>query len=557
MFTLANAAQEDLGSTLLVTELIIVAAVAIAVKWIKLPYTIALVTAGLGIGILRAQHFIDLEIVLTPELVFTIFLPVLLFEAAINLPFHHLKENLKPISLFAVFGVIGASLAVGYGMHLMFGIPLTSALVFGSLISATDPISVLALFKQLKAPSRLSIIVEGESLFNDGAAVVVFQILLALAITGEFSFVDGLVKFLFMSAGGLLFGVTVGYIISKITATIDDHLIEITLSTILAYGSYIGAEHLHVSGVMAVIAAGLVYGNFGKEIGMSPNTQVMMSGFWEYAGFLMNSLVFLLIGTQVDLRLLADDWRRIIAAFLCVVVARLCVIAVLGPIAGWWDRRISLAWHTVIVWAGLRGSISMALAIGLPSNLPWKNDILLITFGVVILSLFLQGLTMPTLLRKLGVIGSTSDELEHYETKLGHLLMHQRALQELRRMRANHSIAPDVYDELADPHKKSSEDLQQELIELGRQQTTIRQEQIRDAKKNIMTAQLTTLNDAHTRALISDDVKHKLVRALADEQIRVLEECDHTPSQMLASDPSLGTTDEASLERPSEPSESP
>lgn len=519
MTLLADATEQAMGSTLLVTELIIVAAVAIAVKWIRLPYTIALVTAGLGVGILRAQHFIAMDIVLTPELVFTIFLPVLLFEAAFNLNLHHLKENAKPIALFAVPGVILSSLFVGYGVHKFLGIPLNWALVFGALISATDPISVLAFFKQLKAPPRLSILVEGESLFNDGAAVVVFTIVLALAATGEFSLTAGLITFLMVSVGGLLLGVTLGYVVSKITALIDDHLIEITLSTILAYGSYIAAEHLGVSGVMAVIAAGLVYGTFGKEIGMSPNTQVMMAAFWEYAGFLMNSLVFLLIGTQVDLRLLARDWKGVLIAFVCVVAARFITMSVLVPIAGKIDRPISLRWHAVIVWAGLRGSISMALAIGLPFN-QYKGDILLMTFGVVILSLFLQGLSMPKLLRTLGVIGNSPDEVLFYESRLGRMLMKQSGIKTLRLLAANHSISRDVYEELATPLKDEAEKLQQELSELGRQQVSIRQEQIRDARKNVMTSQMASLREAYERGLISDSVRDSLIKELAEEQLQ-------------------------------------
>ena len=519
----------ELGSSVLVTELMIVAAVAIVVKWIRLPYTIALVTAGLGVGVLRAQHFIDLDIVLTPELVFTIFLPVLLFEAAINLRVNHLKENAKPIALFAVPGVIIASLAVGYGLHWWFELPLAWALVFGALVSATDPISVLALFKELKAPPRLSILVEGESLFNDGAAVVVFKILLALALTGEFSMVSAVFDFLLVSVGGLLLGALLGYVISQLTAMIDDHLIEITLSTILAYGAYIAAEHLGVSGVMAVIAAGLIYGNYGKEIGMSPHTQVMMAAFWEYAGFLMNSLVFLLIGTQVDLRLMVDNWKEIVAAYACVVLVRLFTMAFLVPVAGLLDRPISFTWQTVIVWAGLRGSISMALAIGLPSS-QWKDQILLMTFGVVILSLFLQGLSMPRLLRKLKVIGQNPDEVTDYEIKLGRMLMHQRSLKELRRMKARLSISVDVFEELAEPHEKAAAGLQEELVELGRKQISIRQEQVRDARKNLLNAQLATLREAHERGLVSDDVLELLTKELAEEQIRFSEQ-EHTTQE--------------------------
>jgi CPA1 family monovalent cation:H+ antiporter len=515
----ASLAAPEHGSALLVSELIVIAAVAIAVKWVRLPYTIALVTAGLGIGLLRAQHFIDLNIVLTPELVFTVFLPVLLFEAAFNLSSHHLQENMKPIALLAVPGVILASLAVGYGLHWGMGMPLASALVFGALISATDPISVLALFKQLKAPSRLSTIVEGESLFNDGAAVVVFKILLGLALTGKFSLAVGFIQFLGISLGGLVCGAVLGYAVSRLTAIIDDHLIEITLSTILAYGSFILAEHIGASGVMSVIAAGLVLGNYGKAIGMSANTQVMMGAFWEYAGFLMNSLVFLLIGTQVDLRLLATKWQSVLLAFVCVLAARLLAIAVITPLCGLVDKPISLPWRTVMVWAGLRGSISMALAIGLPSNLPWRSEILLMTFGVVILSLYLQGLSMPWLLRTLNVITPKREEILEYERKLARLLMRQRGLKALEALQDSHSIGVRVYEELAAPVQAEIAELQEELAEIPSRQPTIRSEQLRDGRKVMATAQVAALREAHEKGLISSEIQEELVSELAAVQI--------------------------------------
>ncbi len=520
MFLWANIAPAEHGSALLVAELVIIAAVALVVKWVRLPYTIALVTAGLGVGLLRAQHFIDLNIALTPELVFTIFLPVLLFEAAFNLNYHHLRENAKPIALFAVPGVVLASLGVGYGLHLGLGMPLAPALVFGALISATDPISVLALFKQLKAPSRLNTIVEGESLFNDGAAVVVFKILLALALTGKFSLTIGVLQFLAVSVGGLLCGIVLGYIVSKITALVDDHLIEITLSTILAYGSFIAAEHFGASGVMAVIAAGIVYGNYGKSVGMSPNTQVMMGAFWEYAGFLMNSLVFLLIGTQVDLRLLATKWQPILLAFVCVILSRSLVVAILSPLCGLMDKPISLKWRVVLAWAGLRGSISMALAIGLPLNLPWRDEILLMTFGVVILSLYLQGLTMPFLLRSLKVIAPVPDEVLAYETKLAHVLMRQRGLKALNALHSSHAIGQAVHDELSGPQEESLAVLQVELAELSRREVNIRREQLRDAHRVMTTAQMAALREAYERGLISTDVRDSLLMELAEAQVR-------------------------------------
>jgi Na+:H+ antiporter len=517
LFANAGASESFQVVALLLTELMIVATVALIVKYVKLPYTIALVAAGLSIGILRSQKYLDLDLQLTPDLVFLIFLPALLFEAALNLHLHALKENIRPVLVLAVVGVLMAALGVGFALHLIVGLPLAAALVFGALISATDPISVLAIFKELKAPSRINILVEGESLLNDGAAVVIFKIILAFAITGQFSFGTSLLTFLVVSLGGLAIGAASGFLISQVTRHVDDHLIEVTLSTILAYGSYLAAEHFGASGVMSVIAAGIVYGNYGRRIGMSPNTRMMMGVFWEYVGFLMNSLVFLLIGTQVNLGLLAGEYKMILVAFVAVIVVRALVITVLAPIFRLVDKPIPLSWHAVLVWAGLRGSISMALAMGLPKSLAYRDDIILMTFGVVILSLFLQGLTMPTLLRGLKIIGVTRPVYE-YEQRLGKVLVHGRALIELKNLKENLFLRPEPYEELTKYHREQLEVAEKELEELGEGEESILEEQKSDAEKIVLDAQIASLHDAVDRGLISGEALEELMVYLSKDE---------------------------------------
>ena len=515
-FLMANVGASP-GVGLLLTELMIVVTVALVVKYIRLPYTIALVAAGLGLGVLRAQHYLELDLQLTPELVFSIFLPALLFEAAFNLHLHHLRENIRPVLVMAVVGVLMAALGVAYVLHIVLGMPLAAAMVFGALISATDPISVLALFKEMKAPARINILVEGESLLNDGAAVVIFQIILAYALTGKFALGESIVQFLLVSLGGLALGAACGYVFSEITRHVDDHLVEVTLSTILAYGAYLGAEHMHTSGVMSVIAAGLVYGNYGKRIGMSANTRMMMGVFWEYFGFLMNSLVFLLIGTQVDLRLLTNDLKLVFLAFLAVIVVRAIVVLILAPVFRVMDKPIPASWHLVIMWAGLRGSISMALAMALPVALSYRQDIILMTFGVVILSLFLQGLTMPTLLRKLKVVGASRPVLE-YEERLGKVLVHEKALAELRRLKEEMFLAEKPYQELEAYHKKALAEAKEELAARSEGEDAILEEQIKDARREVQAAQLAALHDAQDRGLLSDEALERLIDYLAEKE---------------------------------------
>ena len=312
--------QDASAITSFFAELLVITLVAMLCKRVRIPYTIALVGVGLLLGLTRSV--LPLEVTLTPDLLFVVLLPALLFEAAIHLPAQRVMANLKPVVLLAVPGMLITAFGVGYGVHWALGLSLPAALVFGALISATDPISVLALFKELKAPKDLSVVVEGESLLNDGAAVVLFQVLVGAATGHALGLSSSVGLFFLESLGGVLIGAGLGFMACKIHEHLDDAMIEVTLSSILAYGSYLLAQQVHVSGVMAVIAAGFVFGNLAMHQGLSPQSRLVLLYTWEFIGFICNSLVFLLIGTQVDLTLLWQKLGPICLAFLIVILAR-------------------------------------------------------------------------------------------------------------------------------------------------------------------------------------------------------------------------------------------
>lgn len=391
--------------TIFITLLLIASGVAMLTKWIRVPYTLALVVVGLAIS---PMHFLP-AVHISPDLILLIFLPALLFEAAWNLKLSKLRANLVPILMLATIGVCFSVGIIGSIIHYGIGLSWSSALLFGAIISATDPVSVLALFKKLGAPERLSVIIEGESLLNDGTAVVVFKILLSVVLgttaiesTGSLVF-SSLGAFIFMVVGGLFVGGVIGFFISKVTSYFDDHLLEITLTTIAAYGSFLFAETLHVSPVIAVLATGVIIGNYGWDIGMSPNTQVAVDSFWEYAAFVVNSLVFLLIGLEIPLSMLGEHAVHILWALLAMITARVLVIYGLMALSNRITERVSSSWQHVLFWGGLRGSLSIALVLSLPLLLADRAQLVAMTFGTVIFSLLAQGLTISPLLRWLKI----------------------------------------------------------------------------------------------------------------------------------------------------------
>ena len=284
------------GIEFLVWLLIAAAIIAMLAKRLRIPYTVSLVLGGLLLGVIQLPILSPLQPGhrpdwLTPDVILILFLPALVFEGSVKLDVKQLLRNSVPLLLLANAGVVLAALVTGYLVHWLIGLPLLIALLFGCIISATDPISVLAIFKDLRVDKRLSLIMEGESLLNDGTAVVLFGILFGAIVAEKLIVPKGLEQYFLAVAGGAVLGSVLGYLASRITGTVDDPQIEITLTTILAYGSYLLAFHLHLSGVMATASAGLMLGNFGAKRGMSAGTRTAMQSFWEYISFVMNSLV--------------------------------------------------------------------------------------------------------------------------------------------------------------------------------------------------------------------------------------------------------------------------
>ena len=392
--------------------LCIATAVAIAAGRLRIPYTIALVVTGLVFGTLDIVSLPHL----TKELLFDVFLPGLLFEAAYHLHPRELRASAATIGVLAVPGVIVAigltavllvAASTSLGMEPRVSWP--TALVFGGVIAATDPVAVTALLRQVAAPRRLEVLLESESLLNDGTSVVFLGLIIAYLSGEEPTMLALGLDFAGITIGGAAAGIVIGWVVTHIIRQIDDASIEITLTTIAAYGSFVVAEHFHASGVIATVAAGVMCGNPGRIRVMSDATRQAVDSFWGWAAFVLNSAVFLLLGAEVSLPVLARAWPGIAIAVVAVLVARGIVVFGTTALLSRTGERMPLSWSAAMTWGGLRGALSLVLALALPASLPDRSLIVTLTAGVVVVSLVGQGLSMRPLLRRLRIqaLGAT------------------------------------------------------------------------------------------------------------------------------------------------------
>jgi Na+:H+ antiporter len=497
----------------IIEMLLVVAIVAIVVRRLSVPYTVALVVVGLFISLQQ-----PLDIRLTPELILTIFVPPLVFEAAFHLSFNDLRHNLAALLLLVIPGVIVTMLVVGgmLAMGNILGLPL--ALVFGTLIAATDPTSVVVLFRALGVPRRLSVLVEGESLLNDGTAIVLFNIMLAVALDGQFHVVIAITDFIRVATGGVVVGLMLGWMISRLIARVDDYLIETTLTTVLAFGSYLLAERLHFSGVLAVVAAGLINGNIGHR-GMSPTTRIVIFNFWETVAFLANSLIFLLIGLDVNLSALLAHWQLILWAVTAVFVARIIVVYGLSLLVNrLFESRIPLAWQHIIGWGGLRGAISLALVLSLPATLGDQRELLrVMTFGVVLFSLLVQATTMQPLVRWLKVATRPDGQVE-YEMRHARLTAARAAEKHLANLHSQGLVSSYTYERLKPKLDESIESYADAVREVLRAVPKLESEEMDTTRREILRAQRSALIGLRQDGVISQEVLEEL-RAEVDAQL--------------------------------------
>lgn len=384
---------QNLGALLLLA-----AVVAMLTRRLGLPYSVGLVAAGILLGRLPFAP----DIVLTKELIFAALLPPLLFEAAFCLHWNQLRRDFPVILALATLGVLFSAAVTAAGMHFLMHWEWIGALVFGALIAATDPVSVIATFKEAKARGRLLLLIEGESLLNDGTAAVALSVVVAVASGHRPAPLAITAMLLKAIGGGVLCGGAVAAGALLLAGRTDDHLVELTFTTVAAYGSFLLAERLGLSGVLATIAAGLVMANFRSFGGISDKGREAVHAFWEYAAFVANSLVFLLIGLHGARQNPAATGLAAMAAIVVVTMSRAVAIYPVCLLFSGSSLRVSLKHRHVLFWGGLRGALALALALGLPAGLPRRDEIVAVSFAVVAFSVFVQGLTIRPLLNNMG-----------------------------------------------------------------------------------------------------------------------------------------------------------
>ena len=497
--------------------LLIASLVAIGAAYLRLPYTVALVVVGLFVGFGDA-----FEVPLSRDLILLVFLPPLLFEGAINMDLDELRERWRQVGVLALVGTLLAAAVMALGLAAVTDLSLELAVVLAVMLAPTDPVSTLAIFKEAGVAHGLRTLLEGESIFNDALGIVLFTIAVDVAFPeggNEVTFQEGIFEFGSEVVIGVAVGIAFGFVAHQLMRQLEDHLVEVTLSTALAFGAFLVADLIGGSGVIAVVAGGLLIGNYGHHLAMSPAARVVLLQFWEVVAFLINSALFLLIGLQFDIGSLAEGPTLLVVAVIVVtMLAGRAVIAygLLRPFDG--DGHaglVPLRWRHAVFWGGLRGSIPIALVLGLTLDQREMNgvDATAAVFGVVLFSLLVQGLSFGPFLRWLGLTEEDAD-WERFELQVGETLALRASLDAIEELHDGGGLAQPLYREL---RTRAQRDLDAATARLGALATSlesIRTRQAQQAARRIDAARRAALADAVRRGLLSDEAARKLTERL-------------------------------------------
>jgi len=375
------------------------AVVTVVARWIRLPYTLALLFLGIALGILNVAPIL----MLSSDVILLLFLPPLLFEAAFVLDLNLLWLRRRGVLVLALLGTVTATIVGGGVVYVTAGIPWTVALLFGTMIAATDPVAVLAVFRQLGVDDRLAVLLEGESLFNDGIALVLF-IALVTAVTEGFQPGPAAITFVWSVFGGIVIGLLVGGIGYVLLVHTPEHLTEMLVSLAVAYGAFLAANECSASGVLATLAAGMAIGRAGRtRTGLLSSGVEPLIELWAFLAFLANSALFLEMGMTVRTADVLSHGSSVAWGVVAALVGRAVVAYILGPLISLFGTEVPIKERHVLFWGGLRGAVALAAALSLPGGFPHQSELLAMTYGAVLFTLIVQGITIAPFVRVLGL----------------------------------------------------------------------------------------------------------------------------------------------------------
>ena len=499
---------------------------AVLAKVGRIPYTIALLIAGFGASIVG----LEIDITLTHDIILLVVLPPLLFEGAATTDIDEFRSNFPVMLTLATVGLAASIVVVGLVATELLGYTLLIGLLFGTIVLPTDPVSVLALFKQVGAPDRLAVLVEGESLLNDGISVVIFSALLALVEAGDsaadlatIAGVGELAGGIVVSAGGgAVVGLAAGYFVYRLMANLDEHMTEIVLTVVLAYGAFLVAEHyLHVSGVIATVAAGLLIGNRGREYAMSPQTKTAVFNTWETAAYVVNTFIFLLLGVKTPIRQIIAEAELLLPAIVLVLAARAVAVYPLTEVANRLsDANVPRNYQHVLVWGGLHGSIPIALVLGLPESVGPRQQLRVLVFGIAAFSLVVQGLSMKRFLRAVGV-QTSGKERELYDLLLTRAKAVDEALNEAERLHAQNLIRTDVYERFKREYGREKRELEHVIRSLLEREPSLLKQELLQSERRILQAEESAITEAELSGQLSTDLAEDLIAEVREKQARL------------------------------------
>lgn len=520
-----NNSQENVAELVIILIILLLGAtgVALITRRFHVPYVTGLVLAGLAVtDLLPRRTGLD------PSLVLNLFLPILIFEAGINTDISRLRSTFKPIALLAGPGSVLASGIIAILLKFSLGLSWIPALLLGVVLANTDTVSMIAIFKEIPVPSRLSTIVEGETLFNDAAALVLFNLILKVYSTGSLTFLEGLQDLLFISIGGMVVGLILGYLSIPVFERLDDPLSSLLLTVAVALGTFQVGQSIGVSGAVAVVVAGLIFGNLGLSRTTSASARITLLSFWEYASFSVNTFIFVLIGVEINLITLWNTLPAIVLAVLAFQAGRILTVYPLLAGLRWIDRPIPLRWQHLLFLGNIKGSLSMALALSLPTTLPGREVLIALIYGCVLVSLVVQGSSLPWVVKRLN-LSKFSEAKRQIEELQAQLITSKAAQDELDSLLKSGVLPKAVYEEMRSGYQvrvAGAEKLLREIYNRRPDEFDPKRGstgKIDGIRRRLLLAEKVALTEAVRKRILSEEIVHERLKKL-DQQLLILED---------------------------------